>query len=58
VRLDSSRQRRTGGAGIGLSMVRVIMERHGGVVAVQEAPELGGARFVLDLPRASTKVAI
>ena len=57
VRLDASRQRQRGGAGIGLSLVRAIVERHGGEVSVSEAPELHGARFVVDLPRAEPQSA-
>lgn len=49
VRLDGSRGRHIGGSGIGLSLVKAIAGRHGGSVYATEAPELGGARFVLDL---------
>ncbi|GAC1574933.1 MAG: hypothetical protein NVS3B7_07090 [Candidatus Elarobacter sp.] len=38
------------GAGIGLAVVRLLLERAGGRVELQESP-LGGARFVLMLPR-------
>ena len=41
----------TGGAGIGLSIVRQLAELHGGRVAVERAPG-GGARFVIELPGA------
>jgi nitrogen-specific signal transduction histidine kinase len=37
------------GAGLGLYIVKVIAEAHGGTVFVEDAPS-GGARFVLDLP--------
>ena len=50
VRLDSSRARQTGGAGISLSLVRLIVDRHQGTIEVGEAPELGGARFRVELP--------
>lgn len=42
----------TGGAGIGLSIVRQLTELHGGRVAVERARS-GGARFVVELPGAS-----
>ena len=50
-RLDEHRGRdgTTGGAGLGLSLVRRIAERHHGTVHVEASP-LGGARLVLDLP--------
>ncbi len=48
-RLDGHRARGAGGAGLGLSLVRRIAERHGGTAHVDTAP-LGGARVVVDLP--------
>ena len=45
---DSSRSQR--GLGLGLSMVKAIVEAHGGTVAVDDAPG-GGARFVVRIPR-------
>ena len=39
------------GSGLGLSIVRAIIERHGGTVTVGNAPT-GGAMFELDLPTA------
>ncbi|WP_373183834.1 ATP-binding protein [Halomonas campaniensis] len=50
-RLDDSRTRSSGGYGLGLSIVQKVMAWHGGSVAVDESPELGGARFTLLLPQ-------
>jgi signal transduction histidine kinase len=49
VRLDASRDRGSGGSGLGLSIVREVVRGHGGTVEVTESP-LGGARFVVSLP--------
>ncbi len=50
-RLDGHRARdgATGGAGLGLSLVRRIAQLHHGTASIDTAP-LGGARVVLDLP--------
>ncbi|MBI5770643.1 MAG: HAMP domain-containing histidine kinase [Verrucomicrobia bacterium] len=45
---DASRSQR--GLGLGLSLVKAIVESHGGTVAVDDAPG-GGARFTVRLPR-------
>jgi signal transduction histidine kinase len=47
---DKSRSER--GLGLGLSLVKAIVEAHGGRVTVEAAPERG-SRFVLHLPMAS-----
>ena len=49
VRLESSRNRRTGGAGLGLAVVRSLAEAQGGSIAIGEAPS-GGARLEVRLP--------
>jgi signal transduction histidine kinase len=49
-RLQEGRGRDAGGAGLGLAMVRAIVDRHGGTVTIEASERLGGARFVVDLP--------
>jgi two-component system OmpR family sensor kinase len=45
---DSARTRESGGAGLGLSLVRAISHAHGGTVSVDSAP--GRTRFEVRLP--------
>ncbi|MEM9131837.1 MAG: HAMP domain-containing sensor histidine kinase [Actinomycetota bacterium] len=45
-RLDAARDRREGGAGLGLALVKAIAEGHGASVQVGRA-DLGGARFTV-----------
>jgi len=49
IRLETSRNRRTGGAGLGLAVVRNLVEAQGGTVTITEAP-IGGARMLVRLP--------
>jgi two-component system sensor histidine kinase RstB len=46
---DASRSKSSGGLGLGLAIVRRIVELHGGEVRVEDAP-LGGARFIATWP--------
>ena len=49
VRLDESRARDDGGAGLGLAIVSKVVESSGGTVVVGDAPG-GGARLTVSLP--------
>lgn len=48
-RADNSRNRETGGSGIGLSIVKTIIDRHEGTIVALETPG-GGATFRITLP--------
>jgi signal transduction histidine kinase len=48
-RLEKSRNRATGGAGLGLAVVRSLVEAHGGTIAIDAAPG-GGTRVSVTLP--------
>lgn len=50
-RLDRSRDRATGGFGLGLSIARKAVALHGGSLRADNSP-LGGARFVIVFPHA------
>jgi signal transduction histidine kinase/ActR/RegA family two-component response regulator len=49
---DASSTRRHGGLGLGLALVRELVELHGGTVRAESAGEHRGATFVIDLPTA------
>jgi len=49
VRLEGSRSRETGGAGLGLAIARSIARAHGGDVRLENRAG-GGLRAVLNLP--------
>lgn len=49
-RADKSRSRATGGSGIGLAIVKFLVEAHGGVVTV-ESKTGGGSEFTVTIPK-------
>lgn len=53
-RLDVSRTRDTGGSGLGLSIVKAIVENHHGTISVHQT-QGGGATFRIDLPISETQ---
>ncbi len=53
-RAEPSRNRAQGGSGLGLSICKSIIEKHGGEISVQKAPE-GGLWFKISLPISSRK---
>lgn len=50
-RLSEARSRDTGGAGLGLAVVKALVAELGGQITVEDSP-LGGARFTISLPAA------
>jgi signal transduction histidine kinase len=49
-RIDDSRNRETGGYGLGLAVVARVAELHGGRAVVDTSTRLGGARFAIRWP--------
>jgi signal transduction histidine kinase len=49
-RLEPSRSRETGGAGLGLAIAQTLVAAHDGTLSIGEAPT-GGARVTVGLPR-------
>jgi signal transduction histidine kinase len=49
-RVDPARTRAAGGAGLGLAIVRAIVDAHGGRASARAAPGQIGARLEIDLP--------
>lgn len=50
-RLDPSRQQSDGGSGLGLTIARAIVERHGGTLEARSPGLLGGATFEVRIQR-------
>jgi signal transduction histidine kinase/ActR/RegA family two-component response regulator len=55
---DGSITRHHGGLGLGLAIVRQLVELHGGTVRAQSEGEDRGATFVVELPRVAEEVAV
>ena len=52
-RTDQSRNRKTGGAGIGLTIVKSIVEAHGGTI-VADSKEESGSCFTVSIPKSGS----
>ena len=48
-RLDDSRNKETGGVGLGLSIAKDIVTSHGGKIELQDSP-MGGLRVLISIP--------
>ena len=55
-RLDQSRARNAGGAGLGLALAKGIVERHRGTIRIDDSP-LGGARAIVELPAVAAQTS-
>ncbi len=50
-RLEESRNKETGGVGLGLSIAKDIITSHGGKIVLEDSAELGGLKVVISLPK-------
>ena len=57
-RIDSSTTRRAGGLGLGLSLVKDLVELHGGTITAESEGEGKGTTFVLKLPLRAVSSAV
>lgn len=57
-RVDSARDRTRGGSGVGLAIVRAIVEAHGGTVRAASDGPGAGARFTVTLPVSVTPARV
>ena len=55
-RLETSRSRETGGAGLGLAIVQTLVVAHDGTLSIGDA-STGGARITVELPRFAPSVS-
>ena len=48
-RLDTSRDKKSGGYGLGLAICQKIVQQHNGTILAEKSPLLGGARFRMNI---------
>lgn len=49
-RIDESRNKETGGVGLGLSIAKDVITSHGGKIELSDSTELGGLRVLISIP--------